>query len=136
MILILNDDIKIIKVISGISMIDIWSLLSGKILSKYISWKPKFIHKISPNKTFIGYLIGGIVGKIVLLKLNILYSNLIILSAMLGDLFCSLLKRNYGIMKGYKDFGWILGSHGGILDRIDSHLLGITVYCLMKLYFI
>jgi CDP-diglyceride synthetase len=136
LVLIFNDDIKIVKVIGGISMIDIWSLLSGKILSKYISWKPKIISDISPNKTFIGYLIGGIAGKIILVNIDILYSNYIIISAMLGDLLCSLLKRKYGVSSGYKDFGFVLGSHGGILDRIDSHLLGVSVYCLINLYFI
>tara|TARA_Y100000996_G_C22391395_1_gene589291 strand:+ start:361 stop:525 length:165 start_codon:yes stop_codon:yes gene_type:complete len=38
------------------------------------------------------------------------------LSLFFGDIFFSYIKRNIGI----KDFSNLLGSHGGILDRLDS----------------
>ena len=128
-----NNDVKIMKVIIGISMIDIWSMIAGK--TKILSWKIKAISDISPNKTIIGYITGSIVGKIIFSYLDIHFSNIIILCAILGDLFCSFLKRNYGVNEGFKDFGWLLGSHGGILDRIDSHLLGVTSYCILNYFY-
>tara|TARA_A100001234_G_C12614764_1_gene381114 strand:+ start:178 stop:384 length:207 start_codon:yes stop_codon:yes gene_type:complete len=43
--------------------------------------------------------------------------------AFIGDLFISAQKRK----KGIKDTGNILPGHGGMLDRLDSHLLATPV---------
>ena len=40
----------------------------------------------------------------------------------IGDLAASRIKRQIGI----KDYGKILGSHGGIMDRIDSILFSVA----------
>ena len=43
--------------------------------------------------------------------------------AIIGDLYASGVKRNFGV----KDFGSTLPGHGGILDRIDSVVIVLTL---------
>ena len=93
------------------------------------------VKKISPNKTLEG-LIGGMLGSIVfgitlghILDINFL-ALIFILGAFLafmGDLLISYFKRQSGV----KDTGSILPGHGGILDRIDSHLIATPVLILL-----
>ena len=92
------------------------------------------VNKISPNKTLEG-LVGGVIGSAIFgLMLGHLYDiNFIALIfvlgaflAFMGDLFISYFKRQSGI----KDTGSILPGHGGILDRIDSHLIATPILIL------
>ena len=46
------------------------------------------------------------------------------LMSIAGDLIASKAKRTIAI----KDFGNLLPGHGGILDRIDSHLVCIPIF--------
>jgi phosphatidate cytidylyltransferase len=55
---------------------------------------------------------------------------LLALAGMAGDLFESFLKRSAGV----KDSAALIPGHGGVLDRIDAHLLAAPVYYLFLRY--
>ena len=130
---------------------DISALISGKLLGK------RFIYpSISPNKTLEGTLLGLVIPSFLLIfsgylfiefeiigsevfseflvisqlidSFGYLISFLIILISSLasisGDLLASKSKRLMGI----KDFGNLLPGHGGVLDRIDSHIICIPIF--------
>jgi len=95
----------------------------------------RFSPNLSPNKTWAG-AVGGLVGSLAggLLSLPLFAGDASVwfiaatgiavgLAGQLGDLFESLWKR----AKGVKDSGNLIPGHGGILDRIDSLLIGIPV---------
>lgn len=81
----------------------------------------------SPNKTLEGVLGGVFIGTIlgffaglVLVDMGsaLLFSLLVSVASVFGDLFESQLKRKAGV----KDSGDILPGHGGVLDRFDGYL--------------
>ena len=90
--------------------------------------RTKIAKEISPNKTYEG-LIAGIIFSVIygylvctFLNINLLIIPCFIIGclfAFLGDLLISYFKRRSGI----KDTGSLLPGHGGVLDRLDSHLL-------------
>jgi phosphatidate cytidylyltransferase len=104
---------------------DSFAYLTGKYLGKH-----KLAPKISPNKTWEGF-IGGAIATLVFatiapFTLGILplwawlgLALVVIVFGAIGDLFESALKRHYQI----KDSGNFMPGHGGMLDRIDSLLL-------------
>ena len=99
------------------------------------------INEISPNKSWEGCLGGTFFGTLISVLFYLFFINqdvdifllifvTIFLSIIgqLGDLFFSLVKRNYNI----KDYSNIMPGHGGILDRFDS----IIFITLAFIYFI
>ena len=127
----LNDiHLKIILFI--ILLICISSDIGGFVFGKI--FKGPKLTKISPNKTISGslgsFFLSMFMSSILLKYIfntdlinNILLGLFVSLSAQLGDLFFSYLKRKSLL----KNTGNILPGHGGILDRIDGILLGIPL---------
>lgn len=109
------------------SAYDTMAFLIGRTFGKH-----KITPKISPKKTWEG-TIGGFIGSIPVagvigyyfLSLDffqiMLFGILTGILAFFGDLLVSLYKRYLGV----KDMGILIPGHGGLLDRIDSHLLVI-----------
>lgn len=117
----------------------IWSSDSFAYFSGRMFGKHKMAPKISPKKTWEGF-IGGVVCTLVLgffIEQNmpemrgnwILVGLLVSIFAPLGDLVESQLKRTFGV----KDSGNIIPGHGGVLDRLDSFIICAPI---IYLYFI
>lgn len=94
--------------------------------------KTKMVEKISPNKSWEGFVAGVIfsvaAGIIIAYFVEdqpyLAYGALGLVVAIfgtLGDLVESMIKRSLGL----KDSGTILPGHGGLLDRFDSILFAI-----------
>ena len=127
-------------------MSDIGAYFAGTFFGKH-----KLCPKISPKKTVEG-LIGGFVASIVFNVLVawgyqqwylipydkgqvsflsvILIAIVVVPLSVIGDLFASVIKRQFGI----KDYGNILPGHGGILDRCDSLIFAVPVFYLFDLF--
>jgi phosphatidate cytidylyltransferase len=95
---------------------------------------------VSPGKTWEGLLgsavLAGVVGVVssqMLLNadptVGVYVGMAVVITATIGDLAESLLKRDLGL----KDMGTLLPGHGGILDRLDSLMLSApAVYLILS----
>ena len=114
---------------------DAFAFFAGKVLGRN-----KIFPIISPNKTLEG-TIGGVVSSVVInsLMITLIFQNslktvdvimltlmvfICAVAAVFGDLLISSIKRQANL----KDTGSLIPGHGGLLDRIDSHILCIPVF--------
>ncbi len=102
--------------------------------------KRKFLKNISTNKTLEGFMIAVGTVPIVFTILFSFITNLPTLSlfiiflitslfSVLGDAAASLFKR----VAGVKDSSNLIPGHGGVFDRIDSHLAAIPLFIIVSL---
>lgn len=116
---------------------DVMQYVWGKQLGKR-----KIIPKVSPNKTWAGF-IGGLLSTAVLatvlgtlltpmsLPFSVLAGGLIAVAGFVGDVVISSVKRDLAI----KDSGQLIPGHGGILDRIDSLTFSAPLFFHFYYYF-
>ena len=110
---------------------DVGAYLVGSSIGR----KP-LLQEISPNKTIEGFL-GGVGFVFIFLSIIFFYNfislDFVIASllslpfAFIGDYFESQLKRE----KSIKDTGSLIPGHGGIWDRLDSHLAVVPIFILL-----
>lgn len=117
--------------------VDIFAYISGRMFGG-----PKFAPRISPKKTWSGFIggvsAGGIAGMLFGLVLGQtspvmlgLVSLVIGAVSQLGDLFESAFKRHYNI----KDASNLIPGHGGLFDRVDGLMFAALAAALIALYF-
>lgn len=121
----------------GVWTSDIAAYFTGKTVGG-----PKLAPKISPNKTWAGF-VGGTIGSALMLlaidyyvpmhsgkmglevlpfaplEMAFIIGALFTVFGQIGDFGMSYMKRKVGV----KDTGTLIPGHGGLLDRIDSLLL-------------
>lgn len=119
------------------SLMVVWAIDTGAYFSGRRFGKTKLAVFVSPGKTWEGVWGGTLLAFLVALiglhwlspSLNMplvvfaVVLALIAFISVVGDLFESVLKRQAGL----KDSGVILPGHGGVLDRVDSLLIGLPM---------
>ena len=116
----------VFTVLLAVFAADTLAFFAGRLMGRH-----KLAPRISPAKTWEGFVAGTLAAVAVAffalyeeretfltIPEALILGGAIALAAALGDLFESALKRDLQV----KDSGNLLGGHGGVLDRIDSHL--------------
>ncbi len=111
-----------------------WTNDTGAYIVGRTMGKHKFWERISPHKTWEGFIGGIVLSVAVAYLISHFYTDfsallwmilgvIISISGTLGDLVESLFKRSIDV----KESGGLLPGHGGILDRFDSVLLSTPI---------
>jgi phosphatidate cytidylyltransferase len=112
----------------------IWFNDTGAYLSGKNFGKTLLAPRISPKKTLEGFIGGTVLAVLVMfipfpifVDYSLLFKGsvafLVALSATLGDLIQSRMKRKAGV----KDSGKIMPGHGGAFDRLDSFIFALPI---------
>lgn len=120
----------------------VWSADSGAFAAGRIIGGPKLAPRISPKKTWAGFLggvalAGGVAsvfafiwdGQWTAQALPLaLWGVAVAVASQIGDLVESAAKRHFGV----KDSSALIPGHGGVLDRVDALILGALALAVLK----
>jgi len=120
----------------------LWANDTGAYLTGITLGRHKLMERISPKKSWEGFLGGMIISIMAAWLLSgwlgvvdtygwVIISIIISITGTFGDLTESMLKRSMGV----KDSGYIMPGHGGFLDRFDSALISFPlVYLFISIF--
>ena len=120
----------------------IWANDTGAYLTGMSFGRHKLMERISPKKTWEGFIGGIIIASLfawflsgwlgVVDKIHwVIIAVIVSIAGTYGDLIESMLKRSVGV----KDSGTIMPGHGGFLDRFDSAIISFPlVYLFISLF--
>ena len=125
-----STNLSLIVLISISALMDSIAYFAGRKFGKR-----KFLPNISPNKTLEGVLASiFLTPLIIIVPLSFLSSPallplviiifIVCIFSVIGDATASLFKR----IAGVKDSSNLIPGHGGMLDRIDSHLAAVPIF--------
>lgn len=121
----------------------IWMNETGAYLVGTAFGRNRLFERISPKKSWEGFLGGGILSLVTALLISRFYTRImmidwviialiVVVCSTYGDLFESMFKRSINA----KDSGTILPGHGGILDRFDGVLMAAPfVFVYLTLFY-
>lgn len=112
----------------------LWANDTGAYLAGVTLGRHRLMEKISPKKSWEGFIGGTLLAFVVAWLLSgwlgvvgrdkwLIISLIISISGTYGDLVESMLKRSIGV----KDSGTIMPGHGGFLDRFDSTIISFPL---------
>jgi len=122
------------------AFIGVWAADIGAYFFGRAFGKRKLCAALSPGKSIEGALAGGVCGMLAAGFIWVVYAEIspvealliglaLVVTAMLGDLAESAIKRAVGV----KDSGRMLPGHGGLLDRIDALLPAVAVAGILEM---
>lgn len=122
--------------------VTVWSVDIGAYFFGRSIGGPKLAPVISPKKTWSGFIGGVVTGAVLALVFSLSYGELKVsggllfvialilgITAQIGDLLESVIKRHFGI----KDSSQLIPGHGGLFDRVDGLILASLVLLIIRL---
>lgn len=116
----------------------VWSADIGAYCSGITIGGPKLAPRISPKKTWSGFvggiLLAGAVASVFTMVWEgdpfalALWGTAVAIASQLGDLLESAAKRRFGV----KDTSSLIPGHGGVFDRVDALITGALALACLK----